>query len=150
RFGAQIDNVEELDVVTGDGRPVTCSAQHESELFDMVLAGLGQCALILRAKIRLVPAPSHVVLPDLLYSDVQTFLADLKRLTTEERFDHLGGPIWKRGDAWGLAIGAGKFYTQPNEPDLAALKAGLHFNSVSEPARMSYWDYLHRTKSTAT
>jgi FAD/FMN-containing dehydrogenase len=150
RFGAQIDTVEELDVVTGDGRPVTCSAQHESELFNMVLAGLGQCALILRARIRLVPAPSHVVLHDLFYHDLDTFLSDLKRLTMEGRFDHLGGPLRKRGDAWGFAIGAGKFYTPPNDPDLAALEAGLQFNSVSEPARMSYWDYLHRMKNTAT
>src|ERR1700739_1261086 len=31
--GAQVDNVTELDVVTGDGRLVTCSPEHESELF---------------------------------------------------------------------------------------------------------------------
>jgi len=41
-----------LDVVTGDGRLVTCSQQRESELFNMVIAGLGQCGIIVRARIR--------------------------------------------------------------------------------------------------
>jgi len=64
-YGAQVDNVTELDVVTGDGRFVTCSADRDSELFNMVLAGLGQCGIIVRARIRLVPAPSHVLLHNL-------------------------------------------------------------------------------------
>jgi len=150
RFGAQVDNVEELDVVTGDGRLVTCSSRHESELFNMVLAGLGQCALIVRARVQLVPAQSQVLLHDLLYSDFETFLSDLKRLTTEGRYDHLGGAARKRGDTWGFAIGAGKFYTPPTDPNLAGSAAGLKSTSVSEPVQMSYWDYLHRTKNTAT
>jgi cytokinin dehydrogenase len=150
RFGAQVDNVEELEVVTGDGRLLTCSPRQEHELFNMVLAGLGQCAIIVRARIRLVPAQTHVVLHDLFYNDLATFLSDLKRLAVEGRFDHLGGPIHKRGDSWSFAIGAGKFYTPPNDPDPLILKAGLRFNSVSEPARISYWDYLHREKNTAT
>jgi cytokinin dehydrogenase len=150
RFGAQVDNVEELEVVTGDGRLLTCSASNESELFNMVLAGLGQCALIVRARIRLVPAQSHVLLQDFFYNDLETFLSDLKRLAEESRFDHLAGPIHKKGDAWGFAIGAGKFYTPPHEPETVSLKAGLKFNSVSEPVRIAYWEYLHREKDTAT
>jgi cytokinin dehydrogenase len=38
-YGALVDNVTDLDVVTGDGRLVTCSSDHESELFEMVLGG---------------------------------------------------------------------------------------------------------------
>jgi cytokinin dehydrogenase len=150
RFGAQVDNIEELEVVTGDGRLVICSASRQSDLFNIVLAGLGQCALIVRARIRLVPAPSHVLLHDLFYNDFETFLADLKRLTVEGRFDHLSGPIRKKGDGWSFAIGAGKFLTPPSNPDPAALKAGLKFASVSEPVQILYWDYLHRVKNTAT
>ncbi len=150
RFGAQVDNVEELEVVTGDGRLVTCSAARRSELFNMVLAGLGQCALIVRARIRLLPAPRHVLLHDFFYNDVEVFLADLKRLAVEGRFDHLSGPVRQNGDSWTFSIGAGKFFTPPGNPEPASLKAGLKFTSVSEPAQIPYWDYLHRTKDTAT
>jgi cytokinin dehydrogenase len=149
-FGAQVDNVGELDVVAGDGRLVTCSPRSQTELFNVVLAGLGQCALIMRAKIRLVSAYSQVMLYDLFYSDLETFLSDLKQLAVDGRFDHLAGPIWKKGDSWRFAIGAGKFYTPPKVPDFDTLKAGLKFNSVSEPVRMTYWDFLHRTRNTAT
>src|SRR5260370_25548986 len=59
RYGAIVDNVLELDVVTGDGRLMTCSSDRDSELFNMVLAGLGQCGVIVEARIPLIPAPSH-------------------------------------------------------------------------------------------
>lgn len=35
--GALVDNVTDLDVVTGDGRLVTCSPEGESELFALWL-----------------------------------------------------------------------------------------------------------------
>src|SRR5262249_26331156 len=54
-YGPQVGNVTELDVVTGDGRFVTCSPDRESELFNMVLAGVGQCGIIVRVRIPLVP-----------------------------------------------------------------------------------------------
>ena len=41
-FGVQSDNVIELEVVTGTGRKVTCSASNNADLFDAVRAGLGQ------------------------------------------------------------------------------------------------------------
>jgi cytokinin dehydrogenase len=42
RFGAQVDHVRALDVVTGAGALVRCAATHEPELFHMMLAGMGQ------------------------------------------------------------------------------------------------------------
>ena len=43
RLGAQVDHAVELDVVTGSGDLTTCSAARNAELFQMVLAGMGQC-----------------------------------------------------------------------------------------------------------
>src|SRR6266852_9823173 len=75
-YGAIVDNVLELDVVTGDGRLMTCSPDRDSELFNMVLAGLGQCGIIVGARIRLIPAPSHVMLQTLTYANPEQYLAD--------------------------------------------------------------------------
>ena len=60
RYGAQVDNVEALQVVTGEGHIVTCSRHHREDLFDAVLAGQGQCAVLARAVIKLVAAPARV------------------------------------------------------------------------------------------
>src|SRR5205807_1768829 len=39
-FGAVIDTVKELDVVTGEGRLMTCSPRQNRKLFEMVLGGM--------------------------------------------------------------------------------------------------------------
>src|SRR5258708_3282903 len=144
-FGAQVDNATELDVVTGDGRLVTCSPQRESELFNMVIAGLGQCGIIVRARIRLIPAPSNVVLHNLVYDDLEAYIADQKQVAIEGRFDHQYGTAGrKRNGPWSFTMQLGKFYTPPDEPNLAPLMAGLRFRSQAEPVRRPYAADLHR------
>jgi cytokinin dehydrogenase len=144
-YGAVVDNVTEFDVVTGDGRLITCSDRQNSELFNMVLAGLGQCGLIVRARLRLVPSTSHIVRQDLMYNDLETYLSDQKRLVADRRFDDLhGSAIRQSGGGWTFVISAGMFYTPPNEPDLAPLVAGLRFDSRADPTRVSYWEFLQR------
>ena len=59
RYGMQTDNVLELDVVTGDGKELTCSATSNPDIFAGVLAGVGQCAIITRATLGLVLAPER-------------------------------------------------------------------------------------------
>ncbi|KAK0571067.1 hypothetical protein LWI29_010525 [Acer saccharum] len=76
RYGPQISNVYELDVVTGKGELVTCSAYKNSDLFYAVLGGLGQFGIITRARIALEPAPKRVKWVRLLYSDFSTFTRD--------------------------------------------------------------------------
>jgi len=144
-YGAQVDTVTELDVVTGDGRLVTCSPDSESELFNMMLAGLGQYGIIVRARIRLVPAPSHVMLHNLINSDLDKYLVDQARMATDGRFDsQRGNMIRKKNGEWSFIIEFGKFFSPPDEPNLALLESGLRFDSATAQVRMTYRDYLFR------
>ena len=52
--GLQVDNVQELDVVTGDGQLVTCSEERNSDLFNAALGGLGQYGIIVKVVMRSV------------------------------------------------------------------------------------------------
>lgn len=54
--GAVVDRVRELTVVTGTGDLVRCSPTANRDLFDAALGGLGQCGIIVRALLDLVPA----------------------------------------------------------------------------------------------
>lgn len=144
RFGAIVDHVHELEVVTGDGRRVVCSAQRERELFEMVLAGLGQCALIVRARLELVPAPSEVMLLDYDYAHVEEFLDDQRAVARDPRgLDHLGGRIIPAPDGPPrLRLTAGTFAgTRTGASPSHALRGG----SGAITQRVSYLDYLHRT-----
>jgi FAD/FMN-containing dehydrogenase len=142
-YGALVDNVTDLDVVTGDGHLVTCSPELESELFDMVLAGQGQCGVIVRAGLPLIQAPTHVVYHELTYTDLDAYLTDQLRLAREGRFDGQRGTMMRdHSGTWSFRIEIGKFFTPPNEPNIRALEADLHFASAVAPRRMTYHDYL--------
>ncbi|MFI9587205.1 FAD-binding protein [Streptomyces sp. NPDC052236] len=93
RLGAQVDNVIALEVVTGTGDVVSCSPTQQPDLFHAVLAGLGQCAVIVSATLRLITAPRtvrHFLLP---YSDLETFLADQRILADDGRFAYVEGTV---------------------------------------------------------
>jgi FAD/FMN-containing dehydrogenase len=55
RHGAQVDHVTELEVVTGVGDLVRCTPTQAGDVFDAVLAGLGQCGIIVRATLDWCP-----------------------------------------------------------------------------------------------
>jgi len=93
RHGAQVDNVLALDVVTGEGLRVRCSRTRSPLLFDAVLAGRGQCGVITRAVLKLIPAPAAVRLFDLLYVDLAAFAADARIVVRDGRFDTVQGLV---------------------------------------------------------
>ncbi|KFK36997.1 hypothetical protein AALP_AA4G199000 [Arabis alpina] len=98
--GPQINNVYQLEVVTGKGEVVTCSEKRNSELFYSVLGGLGQFGIITRARISLRPAPHMVKWIRVLYSEFSAFSKDQEHLISKENaFDYLEGfVIFNRTD----------------------------------------------------
>ncbi|CAN0890499.1 Cytokinin dehydrogenase 1 [Linum grandiflorum] len=92
RHGPQINNVHQLEVVTGKGDVVNCSEKENSELFFGVLGGLGQFGIITRATIALEPAPSMVKWIRVLYSHFSEFSRDQELLISmEQTFDYIEG-----------------------------------------------------------
>ena len=130
RYGAQVDTVAELEVVTGRGELVRCSAYHRRDLFEAALAGQGQVAIITRVVLRLVPAPATVRLYVLGYADRQTLLADSHRLAAEQRFDGFESYLFANsGGGFDHLLLGQSFAAQPDD---AALLAGLRHIPGSE------------------
>ena len=122
RFGFVADNVEALEVVTGEGDLVRC---HAGDLYNSVLGGLGQFGLIVRAKIALDPAPTFARIYDLTYTSRAAFLADQRRLAADERFDFLEGQVVAGPSGWTFLIQAGVWYTPSTPPNDAQKLAHL-------------------------
>ncbi|CAM8916970.1 unnamed protein product [Rhodiola kirilowii] len=96
RHGPQISNVQQLEVITGNGEAVMCSEKQNSNLFYSVLGGLGQFGIITRAQISLEPAPTKVKWIRVLYSDFHKFSKEQEYLISAEKtFDYIEGFVIK-------------------------------------------------------
>lgn len=147
RAGFAVDNVTALEVVTGNGERVTCSRRQHELLFSSVLGGLGQFAIIVRARVRLRAVPPLVRMYGAYYDDVHTFTADQTRLMNEERFDYLEGAAEpaEGGTGWVFRLEAAKYFAPGSEPDDDALLAGLSFRPGSASAvDVEYLGFINR------
>lgn len=143
-LGLQVDHVQELEVVTGDGQVVTCSDQSNGDLFNAMLGGLGQCGIITKVVMRLMEAPTNVLFIKMDYDDFQTASADLAVLAKDARFHHLDGRgAGRPGGGVGYYVEGGAFYDAPNSPDEAKLTAGLKFAKKTATV-MTYEQYFRR------
>jgi hypothetical protein len=152
REGCQVDHVSELDVVTATGDHVTCSLERNDELFRMMLAGLGQCGIIVGARLRLLRAPGQVVLRTLNYPDLQTLVSDQGRLATAEGLGPLTSRIVKEpaGQVRFQLIG-GSFFADGDDADRSPpWMDGLRHISQAPPVRLPYWEYLDRRTVSQT
>lgn len=146
RFGAQVDNVIELEVVTGEGRLEVCSASQKPDLFNAALAGLGQCAIIIRAALWLIPAHSNARVLNLFYADLHTMLQDERLLLTDGRFDELVGfVVPSPAGGWAMFIAAAYYFTPPVEPVNTDLLAGLSYiPGLAQIVDIPYFAYANR------
>ena len=143
-LGLQVDHVQELEVVTGDGQIVTCSDERNSDLFNAMLGGLGQCGIITKVVMRLMAAPTNVLFIKMDYDDFQSASADLALLAKDGRFHHLDGRGAGRPTGGvGYYVEGGAFYDAPNAPDEAKLTAGLKFAKKTATV-MTYEQYFRR------
>jgi cytokinin dehydrogenase len=149
RYGTQADSAVELEVVTGRGEIVVCSAEQNRQVFDSVRSGLGQFGVITRVKTKLRPCKQKLRMYHLLYDDLGAFMADAEKIMdpADERFHSLESrcapcPIFMKRIGPGMKLREGAqlyaYWTYPmflsveyqegEEPDDAALLSGLNFH----------------------
>lgn len=139
--GLLVDNVLSLEVVTGTGDLVRCSPSVRPDLFRAVLGGLGQFAVITRATVRLIPAPTMARVYHLTYPDLGAYV-NAQRAALG-RFSYLEGQLTPTETGWGYVVEGVQYYTPPTTPDDDLLLAGLAPVSV-QITEMPYFDWLNR------
>src|SRR5262245_11546885 len=147
KVGAQVDTVRSLEVVTGEGKRIECSREDRPDLFNAVLAGAGQCAVIVRAKLAVVRRQTQALVFNLFYDDLATYLADQLTVLGDGRFSYQEGQIVRRPDdtGWRFMLEAASYFTPPAVPDQAALLSGLSDNrSEAVITTVTYGDWVHR------
>lgn len=124
RYGAQIENVLALDVVTGDGELRRCDPRRDPELFDAARGGLGQCGVVVRATLGLRAfAPRLRTYRFRCEGGPDALVAGLAALAREGRAQHL--------ECENLAsLGAPR---AEGEPAAFELAAGVEFEGDAPP-----------------
>ncbi len=141
--GAQVDNVVELEVVTGTGEVVRCSPSQHADLFHAALGGLGQVGVITRATVPLIPAPASARQYTLTYPSVEALTAAQRRVVRDGRFDWLEGAINAgAGGGWQYVL-EGTSYYDGTPPDDQALIGDLGYEGTAEIVDFAYFDFVN-------
>jgi len=148
-LGLQIDHVSELRVVTGTGEVVTCSPRQRKGLFEAMLGGLGQCGVITRATIDLVPAKASAQVCQLNYplSATAEMFSDLWTLLNRGEFTGVYVLIFAPPGANFLIyqINAVSLFDPAQPPDTATLLRGLSIPATAATvATTSYLQWVER------
>ncbi len=145
RLGLVADQVRELDVVTGRGQLVRCSASQHAKLFHAMLGGLGQCGIIVRAVVALAPAASNARVFQLVYSDIHQYIADQALVSADARFDYLEGQVIPApGGGWQFLLEAASYYTPPQSPNDDALLSDLSPDGPVSVDEYTFFDWQNR------
>jgi FAD/FMN-containing dehydrogenase len=141
--GAVIDRVQQLSVVTGTGELVVCSESVNSDLFNAMLGGLGQCGIIVRALLELVPAKPLARTYLLHYEDFKTFFADFQTLVQRAECNDVYNVCVPPGsNTFVYEINATVFYDPLSPPDDLHLMRGLSIPALLIPhTDQPYYDY---------
>ena len=139
--GTQANNVDELEVVTGGGRLLLCSATENTPLFDATRAGLGQFSVITEARIRIRRVLPRVRTFRLVYDDLRALMRDQAQILSRRRFQYLRAwcrhrdhrfvaedDDWSGAGGWSYPMDVSvEFDAEPHE---AGLLAGLHYRRL--------------------
>ena len=145
-LGAQVDHVQALQIVTGDGEIRWCSDKKNRKLFEAALAGLGQFGIITRAIVDMVPAPKMARVYLIDHGTSAEFFTILRTLLNRGELDdvyNFGFPDGQGG--WVYQLTATKFFDPANPPDDAYLLRGLTVAATEVPSQdMPYLHYVLR------
>jgi cytokinin dehydrogenase len=142
--GAQVDHVRELEVVTGEGYVQRCSLHQHRDLFEVMLGGLGQCGVMTRATIDLVPVKPMVRLYNPVYADTTTLFRDVRTLIYRRELSEVYN-IWvpaPSGTGFIAQLQALAYFDPADPPNNAHLMRGLNMPPDSVPYRdMTYLEW---------
>ena len=143
RHGLVHDTVVSIDVLTGDGRILTCTADNEHrDLFFGLPNSYGTLGYALRLTARTLPVKPFVALEHVRYSDPAACFADMVRFAADPGIDFLDGVVFAPGE---LYLTRARFVeSAPWQSDYTYER--IYYRSIRERASdyLAVRDYLWR------
>ena len=100
KYGLVHETVDSMEILTGKGDIVTCSASRNPELFFGFPNSYGTLGYALRLTIRLVPAQPYVHLTHTRFAAPTSFFASLAQLCDQASDDFLDATIFARDEMY--------------------------------------------------
>ena len=152
KFGAQIDNCIEVEVVTGTGEVLRCSRSDHRELFDHVLGGMGQFGLMTKIDHRLRAYRPIVRTYRLEYDRIDTYLQDNRTLASNPIVDYLDCTVHqepKGGSVrWTGVIRLSIEVEREDQADGTEILEGLQFDRHASTDHRNTATFLAQPEST--
>jgi len=99
RYGLVHDTIVAMDVLTGDGRIVTCTGDNEHrDLFHGFPNSYGTLGYALKLTARTLPVARHVRVDHARHDDEGRFFAALERACADDTVDFVDGVVFGRSD----------------------------------------------------
>ncbi|WP_279634987.1 FAD-binding protein [Streptomyces sp. MJM8645] len=147
KHGLQADTVESIDIITGTGHLLTATPTKNPDLFHAALAGAGQFGIIIRATIKLIPAPQRALVFNLYYNNLTTYLTDQQTILNDGRFHTQIGEIIPQQNTTPLyKIETATYYNGTTPPNPTPLLTGLNPNLPDQTTTtdQTYREYTYR------
>lgn len=124
--GLQTCNVESLVVVTADAEVLECSATDNADLFDACRGGLGQCAVVVEARLRLIRAPACASIVNRSYPTLEAMLDAQRACAEQARFDYILAKVPIDADGrWDYQLELVRYHRVEDPPAREVMLDGL-------------------------
>ena len=143
RHGLVHDTIVELDILTGDGAVVTCTATNEHrDLFFGFPNSYGTLGYALRSRARTIPVRRYVAIEHTAHSDPAAYFGDVVRRCAMPGVDFVDGVVFSKNE---LYVTVGRFVDEaPQVSDYGF--EHIYYRSIREKSKdwLTARDWLWR------
>jgi len=96
KYGGFHDTCLEYEIITSDGKVLTCSKENNPLVFEMIHGSYGTLGIISKIKFKLLPAKPYVHLLYKKYNNFQDYWNALQKYCQEKQYDFIDGIIYDK------------------------------------------------------
>ncbi len=148
KYGLIHDMVEEMEILTAEGKIIVVNKYQNTDLFYAIPNSYGTFGYIISAKIKLMETKPYVEMKNTAFDDISDFVSAIKNAVTKESktIDFLDGIIFNKEK---MILMRGK-YTDQKPPFLSRYREKIYYKNLDrETDYLTIWDYIWRYDSAA-